>query len=198
MLTLGDLKHLLVDKPGLAPKVNQIVSHSWYFYPLEKPRTRRWGDASPDQQVEAVNSILTALHDFDKETIAFALSLCRCESGFSVEAAAPQSSAAGLFQFVNATRRLLYARHCRLTNERSEIRYLDNPFRLDLDLKLIRHQLNECLDFAKRRAKKNSEKFFEYGYAYHHDGPSLQYGGSKIAREKVLPLIPEFLKLIQS
>ena len=44
--------------------------------------------------------------------------------------------------------------------------------------------------------KNHPEAVDAYTYAYHHDGPSMDYGGLGISQRTVLPLMEKFKGLI--
>ena len=58
--------------------------------------------------------------------------------------------------------------------------------------------LDEVKGFADDiKAKLAEGKDEAYVYAYHHDGPSLKYGGLKISKNKVMPLVDKFEKYLK-
>jgi len=183
----------LVKTPGRAYREARIKDYSHYLLPL-KPRagqpmgrSRIWGDASEAVQAKLVRCVMQYLaeRDFSSDEIVYALALCRIESGFNPDAAAGSTSAAGLGQFINRTRKVLA--------ERAGVTASD-PFCVELNLACLAESLEEAFRFAERRvgAERNDE-FFKLAYAYHHDGPSLQYGGVELAEARVLP----WMRIIQ-
>lgn len=184
-LALERLKPLLVSKPGAAYGKASVVKHSRYLAPVRdhdglRGRSRRWGDADLSVQAECVTRLVHRLRaaEFSESEIAFALALWRCESGFNPDAAAGSSSACGLGQFLDRTRAVLCAR-AGIANS--------DPFGVDLNVACTHEALKEALRFAAKRARPGTLHYFEYAYAYHHDGPSLDSGGLEIARTKVIP-----------
>jgi putative chitinase len=184
-LTIEKLKPILVPKPGPAYKESQIVKHSHYHDPISfidglTGNSRRWGDATAAVQTECIVRLTNGLRakGFTNNEVCFAVALCRHESGFNPDAAAGISSACGLGQFLDKTRRTL--------SSRAGVTSL-NPFCVDLNVVCMQETLKECFAFARKHAKPDSKEYFAYAYAYHHDGPSLDAGGLEIAKDKVLP-----------
>ena len=111
--------------------------------------------------------------------IALTLAIARVESGFNPDAAAGTTSAHGLGQFVDQT---------------GEGYGLTDENRWDVNEQaraLVAHTQDNI-----ERAEKNG-RGREYVYAYHHDGPSLKYGGLAIGRANVTPRVASFLKLVE-
>ncbi len=183
-LTLERLRPLLVPKPGAAYKRSSVVKHSRYLTPVKgeglRGKSRRWGDADLSVQAECVNSLISDLRGagYSKSEICFAVALWRCESGFNPDAAAGTSSACGLGQFLDRTRAVL----CKRAGVNDS-----DPFSVDMNIACTRETLKECFAFARKYAPRDSTRYFEFAYAYHHDGPSADSGGREIARESVLP-----------
>lgn len=184
-LTLERLRPILVPKSGPGYRTELVVGHSHYFDPIIDTdglagRSRRWGDAPLAVQAVCVARLVKDLrsHRFTEDEVAFAIALCRHESGFNPDAAAGTSSACGLGQFLDRTRRVLSLRAGALD--------LD-PFSVDLNVVCLRETLKECFAFARKHAETGTNRYFQYAYAYHHDGPALKSGGLEIAEEKVLP-----------
>jgi putative chitinase len=169
-----------------------VVAHSHYNEPLAEEglrgNSRIWGDASSEvqEQVIALVNTILKVEGFGEEERAFALCLVRCESGFNPDAAAGTTSASGLIQAIDKTRANL-ANRAGLANASA------NKFNAVFNCLILVPQLKECFAFAKLQ---NGNKF-EYAYKYHHDGGQKDYGGLKIAKEKVAPLMGiamEFIK----
>lgn len=180
-------ERLVVPSPGHAYRDAAIRDHSHYLTPVETRsgrlagRSRRWGDATRSVQLEAIKAIVSECRrqGFTEGEICFALALVRVESGFNPDAAAGTSSAAGLCQFIDKTREEL----CR----RAGIRHGD-PFDVRLNAVCLCEALREAFAFAKRKTgDSNSTRYYCMAYAYHHDGPSLAYGGYELAQERVIP-----------
>lgn len=193
-LTLERLRPILVTSPGAEYPKEVVKKHSHYFDPITdadglKGRSRRWGDADLAVQVQCIVRLLDELRSarFTESEIAFAIALCRCESGFNPDAAAGTTSASGLGQFVDRTREIL----CKRGGVKSS-----DPFEVELNVICMRETLKECFAFARKHAKPGTSRYFEYAYAYHHDGPSLESGGRDIAKKKVLPWLETARKCI--
>lgn len=171
---------------GSAYRPDQIKSYSYYNVPLqgEGPRgeSRIHGDASRVVQTEAMEAIINEGRraGMSDEDIALTLAIAKHESGFNPDASAGTTSAHGLGQFVNKT---------------GEAYGLTDENRWDLNTQaraLVEHTQDNI-----RRAERNGQGR-DYVYAYHHDGPSLQYGGLGIGRESVTPNVSKFLEIVSS
>lgn len=188
----------LVHERGSIYGENQIKSHSHYRDPLSVGsdqlcgRSRVWGDASLETQAQVVSSVIDHLiqEGFSQSEICYALALCRVESGFNPDAAAGTTSASGLGQFIDSTRDVL----C----DRAGIENA-GPFCMTVNLHCLTESLKESFRFADDRVKiGDTEARYRLAYAYHHDGPSLNYGGAEIADKKVLPRIPAIEKALSA
>ena len=144
--------------------------------------SRRWGDA-PKEVKETVRSIiLKESKQLSTEDQALLLAIAHLESGFNPSAKAPTTSAAGVFQIVKKTGLALGL----LPEER-----YDATLNIRAGIELFRENAAR----VKRRGKDlTREERAVAIYALHHDGPSLVYGGEKIARERLLPLFKSYLK----
>lgn len=171
---------------GAAYSPDQIKSYSYYNEPLqgEEPRgvSRRYGDASTDVQTEAIQSIIREGRNagMSNEDIALTLAIARHESGFNPDASAGTTSAHGLGQFVNKT---------------GEAYGITDENRWDINTQaraLVEHTIDN-IRLAERKGQGR-----EYVYAYHHDGPSLQYGGLEIGKRSVTPNVSKFLEIVTS
>lgn len=175
----------LYSPVGPAYRRSQIVRHSYYNAPIEdtglRGRSRKAGDAPQEVQRAAIESIIRQgkAAGMSNEDIALTLAIARHESGFNPDAAAGTTSAHGLGQFVNAT---------------GEAYGLNDENRWDLDTQaraLIEHTQDNI-----RLAERNGQGR-EYVYAYHHDGPSLAYGGLDIGRQNVMPRVDSYLEIVK-
>lgn len=176
--------------PEKAPRVGvgkaptNVKPWSYFNTPIVdrplKGNSRRWGDA-PETVKEAVQGKLVeaALSvGLDKKDTALLLAIAHVESGFNPDAAAGASSASGIGQFINKT-----GKAYKLTDEN----------RWDVDA-----QIDAFVQHFIDNKKLAGDKGPEYIYAYHHDGPSLAYGGLKISRSRVMPLVNDYLASLES
>lgn len=170
---------VFVATPGGA--YQDPVSYSHYNQPLElggvRGRSRKRGDASYEIQNQAISEILRTgnkLHYTDLD-LAFALSVARAESGFNPDAAAGSSSASGIAQMIDSTAANLGVAEA-------------NRFDLKQNAQAFLTHLRELITAAKRQLPGQSyERILERAYGLYHDGPSLRFGGEKIAKQSVLP-----------
>lgn len=170
---------------GAAYKSSQIKSYSYYNDTINGvgPRgtSRVHGDAPKAVQKTAIETIIAQGRKagMNNEDIALTLAIARLESGFNPDAAAGTTSAHGLGQFVDKTG-TAYG----LTDEN----------RWDIN-EQARALVEHTQDNIKRAEKNGRDR--DYVYAYHHDGPSLKYGGLGIGRANVNPRIEGFLKMVE-
>lgn len=174
----------LFSPRGPAYRDANVVDYSYYSKPIEgqglRGASRRGGDAPKEVQKAAIREIISAGRSagMSNEDIALTLAIARHESGFNPDAAAGTTSAHGLGQFVNDT---------------GEAYGLNDENRWDLGAQaraLVAHtQDNIRLAESKGQGR-------EYVYAYHHDGPSLAYGGLDIGKKNVLPRVSQFLGIL--
>lgn len=172
--------------PSAFPK---IVKHSHFNDPIERNGrihgfSRHWGDVSIALQPLVIESIIYCCrgHGMTLVDTAHILSIIRHESGWNPDAANPRSSASGLGQFIDKTRKKL-AKRTGCTSK--------DPFDMWQNLVMVMELYSEALMFSHTKGG------YEYLYAYWHDGPSLQYGGLDIAKRQVIPQyqkIKEWLK----
>lgn len=189
-VTVSSLDGAEVPKNVLAPKGpaykdSQVVSYSYYKRPIEgsgaRGNSRRGGDAPEEVQKAAINAIISEGRKagMSNEDIALTLSIARHESGFNPDAAAGTTSAHGLGQFVNKT---------------GEAYGLNDENRWDVNEQaraLVEHT-KDNIRLAERKGQGR-----EYVYAYHHDGPSLAYGGLQIGQKNVTPKVSQFLGIVE-
>lgn len=171
---------------GAAYKPDQIKSYSYYNTPIQGEGTRGvsriYGDASTDVQTEAIQAIIREGRNagMSNEDIALTLAIAKHESGFNPDAAAGTTSAHGLGQFVNKT-----GEAYGITDE--------NRWDINTQARALVEHTTDNIKLAERKGQGR-----EYVYAYHHDGPSLRYGGLGISRGSVMPNVQKFLDLVTS
>ncbi|MEX3636974.1 lytic transglycosylase domain-containing protein [Paraburkholderia sp. BR14320] len=182
-----------VPHPAPAYKDNQIVSWSHYRLPIDispgriAGNSRRGGDASKISQIKVINLLVQKGRQYrlSRDDIAMVLAMTRHESGFNPDAAAGTTSASGLGQFVDRTA--------------SAYGIDTNSQRFDAEQgadAMVRHYLeNKRLAIAAGAIVRN---VFVMTYAYHHDGPSLAYGGKDISEAHVMPVFDLILNNICS
>tara|TARA_R110000796_G_scaffold79960_4_gene177194 strand:+ start:935 stop:1858 length:924 start_codon:yes stop_codon:yes gene_type:complete len=175
----------LYASKGKAYKDSEIKAYSYYNDTIKGtgPRgsSRVHGDASKEVQKTAIETIIAEgkKAGMNNDDIALTLAIARVESGFNPDAAAGTTSAHGLGQFVDQT---------------GEGYGLTDENRWDVNEQaraLVAHTQDNI-----ERAEKNG-RGREYVYAYHHDGPSLKYGGLAIGKANVTPRVASFLKLVE-
>ena len=180
---------VFVTSPGEAYR--NPVSYSHYNQPLEtggiRGESRIWGDASIETQSASINEILRvgSSMQFNDLELAFALSVARTESGFNPDAAAGTTSASGIGQLIDQT-----AKNVGVSQNKR--------FDLKENVKGYLKLLGGLIQTAKKQLPEdNQARIFERAYGLYHDGPSLAYGGQKLARLRVLPQIPIMLDWIR-
>lgn len=175
----------LYASKGKAYKDSEIKAYSYYNDTIKGtgPRgsSRVHGDAPKAVQKTAIETIIAEgkKAGMNNDDIALTLAIARLESGFNPDAAAGTTSAHGLGQFVDKTG-TAYG----LTDE--------NRWDINEQARALVAHTQDNIE----RAEKNG-KGREYVYAYHHDGPSLKYGGLAIGKANVTPRVASFLKLVE-
>ena len=170
---------------GSAYKPSQIKSYSYYNDTIKGtgPRgtSRVHGDAPKAVQKTAIETIIAEgkKAGMNNDDIALTLAIARLESGFNPDAAAGTTSAHGLGQFVDKTG-TAYG----LTDE--------NRWDINEQARALVAHTQDNIEMAEKNGRNR-----DYVYAYHHDGPSLKYGGLAIGKANVNPRIASFLKLVE-
>ena len=172
--------------PGPAYKTSQIAKHSHYNEPIERGEgrlagdSRRHGDASHQVQRAVIDTIRAKAKGagLGRDDYAMLLAIAKTESGFNPDAAAGTTSAAGIGQFIDATGK--------------EYGLRSNADRFDIEKGSA--ALVDSYANTKRLMQKDysGSDLYKMIYAYHHDGPSLSYGGEEIAETKVMPDFRKF------
>ncbi len=177
----------MVQPRGKAYLDSQIVGWSHYDDPIDRSpgrpagNSRIWGDASPEAQSRVIDALITSSEraGLSPRETAYVLATARVESGFNLDAAAGTTSATGLGQFIDKTG----ASYGINDGNRSNLT-------MQADALVAHFQENEAL--AKSRGQGE-----EYIYKYHHDGPSKDYGGLKVAEKDVMPYLDKYEKFVQ-
>ena len=175
---------------GPAYRDDQIIDKSHYKTPIDHSpgrlagNSRRHGDASPDVQRAVIDILVDAARSngLDKNDLAMVLAIARVESGYNPDAAAGTTSASGLGQFVDAT-----ARTYGITTDAQRFDAKDGA------VALVKHYL-ENKKLSQRRYF--GREMYVMIYAFHHDGPSLAYGGRGISEAEVMPKFDLYLNNI--
>lgn len=181
----SDIPKGVLAPKGAAYKDSQVVNYSYYKKPIEgeglRGNSRRAGDATEEVQKSAIEAIISEGRKagMSNEDIALTLSIARHESGFNPDAAAGTTSAHGLGQFVDKT---------------GTAYGLNDENRWDVNAQ-ARALVEHTKDNIRLAEKKGQGR--EYVYAYHHDGPSLAYGGLQIGQKNVTPKVSQFLKIVE-
>jgi len=184
-----EAKKWLCPSPQALKKKVRTGSH--YLEPIPRDGrphglSRAWGHVTDDVRRAMILTVLRRAKEcgYDALTTDFLVCQIFAESGFNPDAAAPESSAAGLLQLIDRTRRTWAAR-------------LDIPcrdiFSVDFAMAVMPHLLEEAKSVVTKEYKRNPRpdwSFSELGYyarlyGYHHDGPSFSSGGTQIGREKI-------------
>lgn len=176
---------------GPAYRDDQIKSYSHYNVPIDMTpgrlagNSRRHGDASHDVQKQVIDIFVNHSKNYqiDRNDLAMILAIARVESGFNPDAAAGTTSASGLGQFVDAT-----ATHYGIMTDAQRFDAQDGA------VALIEHYLENKV-LATAAGHKDRDLYIMI-YAYHHDGPSLAYGGEGISRSEVMPKFDLYLNNI--
>lgn len=142
------------------------------------------GGAQPEVQIQVIHRILTQSRPLSVDDQALLLAIARLESGFNPDAASKTSSAVGVFQIIRANWQ-------GLNLPQESVFDADSNIRAGIQF----YQENLRLQQRKFPGIAGDEKAVLL-YALHHDGPSLNSGGAKIAREALLPYFNKFRALV--
>lgn len=191
-------QHLNFDSAPLPTGVGKAPSTlkpwSTFNQPIESSQnrlsgsSRKWADAPMEVKQEVTRRAVDLAFErgLNLSETATLLATISIESGFNPDAAAGSSSASGLGQFIKATGASLG---------------LDSSNRFSVDAQLealIQHQTDNKRYAAKKMKADPTLKADELAYALHHDGPSLQYGGLQLARDKFLPIKARFEQWLEN
>jgi hypothetical protein len=186
------IKYAVMYAPrGPEYRNDQIRPYSHYRVPIDNTpgrlagNSRRHGDASHETQRAVIDLLVQAARDggLSKSDLAMVLAIARVESGFNPDAAAGTTSASGLGQFVDTT-----ARAYGITTDAQRFDARDGA------VALVKHYLeNKRLS---QNAHYSGREMYTMIYAYHHDGPSLAYGGRAISEAEVMPKYDLFMNNI--
>lgn len=171
---------LLGSKGSLA---GDVASQSYFNKPLSgnfASFSRAAGDTTKEEKQKVINLIIGTGRQagMSEREIAYTLATASVESGFNPEAAAHESSASGIGQFVN------------LTGKSYNINK-DTRWNLEAQVQALVDHTVDNIAMAKQKGLGE-----EYIYALHHDGPKLNKDGLSISREKVMPLVDKYLKYL--
>ena len=165
-----DYDALIVKKRGPAYRADKITSKSYYY---RTPGSPIHGDVSKEIQINSIDALINSSveHGLSLHETAYVLAIAKHESGFNPYAAAGTTTAVGLGQFIDSTGK---------GYDITESNMWDITIQAEA---LVRHfQDNQRL--AKSRGQSEV-----YIYKYHHDGPTYEYGGLKLAKKFVMPEI---------
>ncbi|MDX2085750.1 MAG: calcium-binding protein [Candidatus Melainabacteria bacterium] len=191
-LTIEEINLLgkVLSKKKKGYRDDQITDNSHYDDPIDKNEDRPYGhgnsriagDASPEVQLENIGIIIKKAQEkgLSAKDIAYLLAIAHHESGFNHDAAAGTTSASGLGQFIDSTGAAFG---------------LDDSNRWDPEF-----QAKALVDFyiQNKLLAEARGQGLEYIYKYHHDGPTLDFGGLEISRNYVLPMIPDYEQYLQN
>lgn len=169
---------------------NQVSTRSKVSIPIEYERgglrgkSRSYGDVSNEVRLGVIDLVLKLLSGQRAEIKAVVLAIIEQESGFNPDAANTSSSAAGLGQIVEKTGKALGLRG---------MGYFDAEQNLRATVELIR----EYQGYSKVKNAKTWEDYLVAVYSIHHDGPTKDFGGEKIAVKQVLPRFNKWLEALR-
>ncbi len=146
----------------------------------------KWGCASAKEKARIASLILSKSRDLPVEDQAILLAIAEHESGFNPRAKNPNSSAYGVFQFIDKTWSCVGG----LVGNRSNV-----EAQVSLGIALYK----ENLRYLDKRGLSDlqGEKRAVEMYVLHHDGCSgYDYGGRKIAEKYVLARYNNYLKIL--
>jgi LysM repeat protein len=178
--------NVFYSSKGAAYRKEKVVSWSAYYVPVDTTpgrlagNSRIWGDASHEVQRKVIDAIIVAAkkEGFSIRRMAMLLAMAKLESGFNPDAAAGTTSASGLGQFVKDTGAAFGL------NE-------SNRFEIGPSVRALIAYFKENEAIAKKKKKPDY-----FVYKYHHDGPSKEYGGTKLATDKFAPLAATYEKAL--
>lgn len=154
----------------------KVESWSHFNDPIPKDgqphgNSRRHGDASLEVQAQVIDTIVAECHKrgFSREDTAHVLAIARIESGFNPDAAAGESSASGVGQFIDKTGAAYGLKN-------------SNRFDLNDNVKALVDHFEDNKNLAHARGKDVA-----WVYKFHHDGPVNNSGGLNLAKNDVLP-----------
>lgn len=165
---------LFIQQKGGAP--SKVEGWSHYNDPIPNDgqphgHSRRHGDASPAVQAHVIETIIDECvkRGLSKEDTAHVLAIARVESGFNPDAAAGQSSASGVGQFIAKT-----GAGYGLNDT--------NRFDLKSNVRALVDHYEDNKELAHAHGKDAA-----WVYKYHHDGPTQNSGGLALAHKEVIP-----------
>ena len=173
---MSDIYDILRTSKGKA--YSSAADHSLLFTPLDTSRkirgnSRVHGDVSEENRKLIIDKIISvgARYHLNYKDIAYALLMCKVESGFNPDAAAGTSSAGGLAQNLQTTVDLVK------TNSKNFLGFEINikgtkVFDVDTGVYcvILDYMFNKSLA-DKWGFKPNDSKYWQLIYMLHHDGP---------------------------
>lgn len=182
---------IMYAKKGAAYRDEQLVDHTHYNDPIDYSHgrisglSRIVGDISKENQRKNIDILVEIAKSYGlgREDLAMILAMAYVESGFNNDAAAGTTSASGLGQFVDGT-----AAAYGITNNEQRFDSVSGG-----------EALIKYFIYNKNLAKNSGHEgrnLYLMTYAYHHDGPSLAYGGEELSRTHVMPKYDLFLENI--
>lgn len=173
---MSDIYDILRTSKGKA--YSSAADHSLLFTPLDTSRkirgnSRVHGDVSEENRKLIIDKIISvgARYHLNYKDIAYALLMCKVESGFNPDAAAGTSSAGGLAQNLQTTVDLVK------TNSKNFLGFEINikgakVFDTDIGVYcvILDYMFNKSLA-DKWGFNPNDSKYWQLIYMLHHDGP---------------------------
>ncbi|SFG74762.1 Murein DD-endopeptidase MepM and murein hydrolase activator NlpD, contain LysM domain [Duganella sp. CF458] len=182
-----DYNVFYTQKRGAAYRDEQVKSYSHYKEAVDHSpgrlagKSRIWGDASLEVQKAVIDKLIAAGKGagMNVRRVAMLLAMVKIESGFNPDAAAGTTSASGLGQFINDT-----GRAYGLNNS--------NRFDVNASVKAVVKYF-----LANEKLATKNKKPDVWVYKYHHDGPTLDYGGEALATGKFAKLADAYEKALE-
>ena len=143
--------------------------------------SRHPGDATLEVKAIVVGHIIEECvrQGLSMRDTAQVIAIARLESGFNPDAAAPESSAAGVGQIINKT-----GEHYSLGEH--------NRFDIHDNVHALVSYYRDSKELA--HAHGQSDAFI---YKYYHDGPSVEHGGLALSHHEVMPFVKEYTTMLE-
>lgn len=191
---MTDIYDILRTERGAAYRKNQLFSETLYEVPIDKSRkiygnSRVWGDISESNRRLIIDKIISvgARYHLSYKDIAYALLICKAESGFNNDASAGTTTASGLGQYTDDTAKDFNARSKSALGIPIEMYKPRTTKRFDADTGvygiIVAYLFNKGLA-DKWGFKPDSSKYWQLIYMLHHDGPG--YYGDDRGKDRAL------------
>jgi len=209
--TRADARSIAKTSPALFPAklsprlLRELVDAgrvSRRYDPREPNAWKRWGNAAPEEQERALRAVVAALTVTRPalDVSAAILAIARVESGFNPASRNPNSTACGIFQFIEATWASYGAPRELCTdpelNASAGVKHITMLH--DSHVRAAMPPLRELPNEGQR-----AEHAYRLLYAYHYHGESSPYaeaGGSidsQLAAEGGVPFLHRFYSILK-